>query len=64
MKADMISVLGTICNLKLDFIKEERLGLHPGQSAVIHSGGTEIGIIGAIHPEVLNRMDIRESSLF
>ena len=64
MKADMISVLGTICNLKLDFIKEETLGLHPGQSAVIYSGDTEIGIIGAIHPEVLNRMAISGKVLF
>ena len=64
MKADMISVLGTICNLKLDFIKEETLGLHPGQSAVIYSGDTEIGIIGAIHPELLNRMAISGKVLF
>ena len=64
MKADLVSVLGTICNLNLDFIKSEKLGLHPGQSAVIYSGGNEIGIIGAIHPEVLNRLGINGKILF
>ena len=64
MKADMVSVLGKFCNLKLDFIKEEKPGLHPGQSAVIYAGETEIGTIGAIHPEVLNRIGISRQILF
>ena len=64
IKADLVSVLGSICNLKLDIIKEKKLGLHPGQSAIIYTGDTEIGIIGAIHPEVLDRMAISGSVLF
>jgi phenylalanyl-tRNA synthetase beta chain len=32
--------------------------LHPGKSCGIFSGGTQIGFLGEVHPEVLARMDL------
>lgn len=32
--------------------------LHPGQTARVHIGGKEVGYIGALHPQVLQELDI------
>jgi len=37
--------------------------LHPGRSCSITSDGTVIGFLGDVHPEVLERMDIRRKAV-
>ena len=36
--------------------------LHPGQSCVIFAGDREIGVMGEIHPEVLEKMDLNRNA--
>ena len=40
------------------FAAAERPGLHPGQTAVVTRAGSEIGVLGALHPQTLDTLDI------
>jgi phenylalanyl-tRNA synthetase beta chain len=54
--------LDAIANLSgknLEYIPQSELSyLHPGQSATVLCEGTEIGCIGAVHPQLLQNLDI------
>lgn len=40
------------------FGKAEHPALHPGQTAAVYDGGKEVGLIGALHPELQRKLDI------
>ena len=40
------------------FIKGEHPALHPGQCARIMQAGQEVGIFGALHPQIAQKLDI------
>ncbi len=42
------------------FVAAQHPALHPGQSARIELAGESVGWIGALHPDVLRRMDLEE----
>lgn len=42
---------------KLTFVKETAPYLHPGRSAVIYLGDVKLGLIGEVHPDILEKMD-------
>ena len=37
---------------------EERPGLHPGRTAVLHQRGVEVGVVGEVHPVVVDERDL------
>jgi phenylalanyl-tRNA synthetase beta chain len=39
-------------------------GFHPGRTAVVSCGEDEVGIIGEVHPQVLDNFDIRNRVVF
>lgn len=41
----------------VSFIKECTTYLHPGRSAAIYVGGVKVGIMGEVHPDILEKMD-------
>lgn len=43
----------------VEYIPRVEPGLHPGRSAVIMCGQEEVGVIGEVHPQVLENFDIR-----
>lgn len=50
--------------LKVDSVSykpEARPGLHPGQTAGIYQGSKKIGILAALHPSVLQALDLSDS---
>ena len=40
------------------FVKATHPALHPGQTAAILDAGRQVGLIGALHPELLRKLDI------
>lgn len=44
----------------ITFQKTELVSYHPGRQAAIFVQGTEVGVLGEIHPEVVERLDVRE----
>lgn len=43
---------------QIDFVAAERQGLHPGQTAEVLVDGQSAGVIGAIHPETADALDL------
>lgn len=48
-------------NIELTFKKATHPALHPGQTASIHCGDVQLGILGALHPHVLQTLDLSTS---
>jgi len=59
VKGDIESTLHPICN-KLNFKKESHPALHPGQTAGIYVGDQKIGVLGVLHPQIQQTLDIQE----
>lgn len=66
MEMDFYYMKGILEALLKDLGTEYRLearsvpGFHPGRTAVLKSGEQEFGVIGEIHPEVMEAFDIKE----
>lgn len=59
LKGDIESLLAmTGRDEPFHFRKDEREGLHPGQTAAIVCGDEIVGYIGAVHPEVASALDV------
>ena len=56
---DILNECGVRCELKYDAVKDIPY-LHPGRAAKITAGEFELGLIGEVHPQVLNNYDIKE----
>lgn len=52
---EMLKKLHSVKNVS--FVKESVNYLHPGRSAAIHVGGVKVGIMGEVHPDILEKMD-------
>ncbi len=46
------------------FVKGVNNGLHNGQTAFVMVGNTKIGVIGALHPQILKENDINDGFVF
>ncbi|GLS27501.1 phenylalanine--tRNA ligase subunit beta [Marinibactrum halimedae] len=57
LKADVEALLG-LSKTNAQFVSGEHSALHPGQTAKIIIDGVEVGILGAIHPQLQKAMDI------
>ncbi len=59
LKGDLEALLGLeSCGLQVSFARAEHPALHPGQTAKLFMGGTEIGLCGALHPALMQALDI------
>ncbi|MEJ8567600.1 phenylalanine--tRNA ligase subunit beta [Elongatibacter sediminis] len=61
IKGDVECLLQSRGDASVTFAPLERDWAHPGASAVIHSDGAELGWCGALHPGVLEQLDIGRS---
>ncbi len=67
--ADFYDLKGAIDNLfirvfpnaEMIYKPAEHPALHPGQTAEIFLNGAKIGIIGALHPLILQKLDVKEA---
>ena len=59
LKIDVLALIKIVNQEEnVKFIATEYSGLHPYQSALINIGDINIGVIGALHPELLIALDI------
>ncbi len=61
LKGDLESIL-SLSDIDLRFEAGEVDAMHPGQTAVLMAAGQAIGFIGALHPKVIQTLDIRDSA--
>lgn len=52
------NLLGGDETWRLQRTPEERPGLHPGRTAVLHQRGVEVGVVGELHPTVVDDRDL------
>lgn len=52
----LLEVAGVINQVR--FVAAEHVALHPGQSANVYIGDTCCGFIGALHPSLINELDL------
>lgn len=50
--------------IEVTFVKGVNNGLHNGQTAFIMAGNTKLGVIGALHPQILKENDINDGFVF
>ncbi|WP_339142512.1 phenylalanine--tRNA ligase subunit beta [Pseudoalteromonas galatheae] len=62
VKGDVEALLA-LCNDKarFSFKAEASDGLHPGQSAAIYADGKKVGFIGAVHPQLLKPLELKDT---
>lgn len=58
LKGDVERILSVCGKEDFSFHRASCLALHPGQSVVIRESGVEIGVAGALHPEVRKKLGI------
>ncbi len=59
LKADVEALLTPSSHLaNLQYQPALHPALHPGQAAVIYRGEEEVGVLGALHPEIIQRLDL------
>lgn len=63
VKGDLESILRLADESELGFTRSDNPLLHPGQGADLTLRGETIGFVGALHPSLLNKLDINQSVL-
>ena len=58
MKGDLQALFGTLQHHDIRFIAAQHVALHPGKTAKIILGDTTIGWIGALHPRLVDNLDL------
>ena len=59
LKGVMETVLAALGTDGVSFAPvHDRPGFHPGRTALVEAGGRELGVIGELHPEVLENLDL------
>lgn len=59
LKGDLENIIGIFCSeSEIEFKIESHPSLHPGRSAAIFCQGKRLGIMGAIHPALMQPLDI------
>ena len=59
-KGDLVSLFPPGSWDRFEFAPDEHPGLHPGQSAEIRCDGQGVGWLGALHPKLLNNLELDE----
>ncbi|HCS29225.1 MAG TPA: phenylalanine--tRNA ligase subunit beta [Spongiibacteraceae bacterium] len=60
-KGDLESLLNLSAGKEFRFAADEHPALHPGQSAAIFLDGEKVGVIGALHPSLVQQLDLGQS---
>lgn len=61
LKGDIENLIDlTSSNESLIFKPETHPALHPGQTAAIYQGDKKVGVLGALHPSVMQALDITD----
>jgi phenylalanyl-tRNA synthetase beta chain len=65
VKGDVMALLGLTAQAQdFSFTPEHKISfLHPGQSAAIQLQGQTVGCVGALHPSLIQALDLREQVL-
>ncbi|NDH67262.1 MAG: phenylalanine--tRNA ligase subunit beta [Gammaproteobacteria bacterium] len=58
MKGDLQALFGTMKHADIHFVPAQHAALHPGKTAKIMCGEQPIGWIGALHPRLLDTLDL------
>ena len=59
LKGVLETVLATLGADGIAFVPvPDRPGFHPGRTALVEAGGRELGVIGELHPDVLEKLDL------
>ena len=58
MKGDLQALFGTMKQADIHFVPDQHAALHPGKTAKIMCGEQPIGWIGALHPRLLDTLDL------
>ncbi len=61
IKGDLEAVLGLAHGADFGFEKSSNPILHPGQSAELQLNGEKVGVLGALHPATLKKLDINQA---
>lgn len=62
-KGDLQALFASLNLKSIQFIPKAHTALHPGQSAEIHIQGKPAGWIGALHPKLLDALDLTQTVL-
>lgn len=60
LKGDLQALFSKLKQRTIDFVPTVHPALHPGQSAQIMHAGQELGLIGSLHPALMDALDITE----
>ena len=63
MKGDLQALFGTLKQKDIHFVPDHHIALHPGKTAKIMCGTQPIGWIGALHPRLLDALDLEAEVL-
>ncbi|MFB4350480.1 phenylalanine--tRNA ligase subunit beta [Microbacterium sp. CR_7] len=55
---DAVRVIGEAAGVTIDVAQSQRAALHPGRAGVLTVGGTEVGYVGELHPDVASAADL------
>ena len=61
-KGVLEAVFGQL-GLRAAFEKGEDVALHPGRTATVSCAGIDLGVVGEVHPGVLDRFDIEDTTV-
>jgi len=61
LKGDVEALLGEAHGASFEFVPSRHPALHPGQSADIMLGETQVGVLGALHPAVEAKLDLDQA---
>lgn len=59
VKADVQALLALSSGHRFDFVAAQLPGMHPGQCAQVLKEGQVLGYVAAVHPEVLQQLEIK-----
>ena len=60
----IVEVLAAKLGVELSYTQAKVDGMHPGRTATIHLGDTQVGLIGQLHPNEQKRLDLKETYVF
>jgi len=59
VKGDIEALLAQLGHADLTFETTEHPALHPGQAAGVRAAGAELGVLGALHPALKKKFDLK-----
>ncbi|MBU8905119.1 phenylalanine--tRNA ligase subunit beta [Desertibacillus haloalkaliphilus] len=49
---------------EITFTQGQKPGFHPGRTAIVEHNGSEVGVIGQVHPSLQKELDLNETYVF